>query len=123
MARRTTGFTLYVVILDELAAQGAMPRRRLPVHAEHLGARPNKTLRPAVAVQTPFHQQRLILPGERHSIDASMTGNAADPLFHVDAVIEIDEVRQIVNALPLEGLAGAVALAYRCEHGAADPDL
>ena len=41
----------------------------------------------------------------------------------MDAVVEIDEARQIVDAMPAERLVGSIAFADRFEHGAADPDL
>lgn len=52
-----------------------------------------------------------------------MTGRAADALVHVNAVIEINEVRQIVHSCPLDRLAGAPALANRLEVRAVRPYL
>ena len=45
-----------------------------------------------------------------------MAGVAADALIDVDAVIEIDEVGQLVDPRPLQRLAGAVAVAHRLQH-------
>ena len=52
-----------------------------------------------------------------------MTGLAADSLVDVDAVIEVDEVGKIVDAIPLEGGIVAKTGADRLEHGRLAPDL
>jgi len=64
-----------------------------------------------MTVETPFHLQRLLLPHERHAINLAVAGRAADALVHVNAVVEVDEVRQIVDARPLNRFAAAEALA------------
>ena len=52
-----------------------------------------------------------------------MTGRTADTLFHVNAVIEISEVRQIVYADPLDRLAASETRAHRFEVWTIGPDL
>ena len=52
-----------------------------------------------------------------------MTSRAPDSLIHVNAVIEIDEVRQIVDAGPLDGLTCPPALAYWFKIRAIRPNL
>ena len=52
-----------------------------------------------------------------------MAGLAADPLVDVNAVVEIDEVGEIVDAVPLESGIVAEAGAHRLEHGRLTPDL
>ena len=71
------------------------------VDAEDRRARPDVALRIAVAVEAPFHLQRLLLPHQRHPVDPAVARRAADALVHVDAVVEVDEVGQIVDARPL----------------------
>ena len=56
----------------------------------------------AVAVEAPFHLQRVLLPREVHQVDAPVAGDASDAFVHVDAVVEVDEVRQIVHLDPLD---------------------
>ena len=63
--------------------------------------RPHVLLGCAVAVEAPLHLQRLRLP-ERHLVDAPVAGGAADALVHVDAVVEVDEVGQVVDLDPLD---------------------
>ena len=52
-----------------------------------------------------------------------MAGVAAHTLIHVDAVIEIHEVRHLVDARPLDRLARAVAFTHRLEVRGVRPDL
>jgi hypothetical protein len=59
----------------------------------------------------------------RHLVHAAVAALAADPLGEMDAVVEVDEVRQIVHALPHDRRPRAVALAHRREHAALVPDL
>src|SRR5262249_58211885 len=80
-------------------------------------------LRVAVAVQAPFHVQRGLLPRQRHLVDRPVTGRAADALLDMDAVVEIGELGQVVDAHPGDRLIAAVALADRLGQRAVDPDL
>src|SRR5207245_7518762 len=60
--------------------------------------------------RSPLHLERLRLPHERHAIHGPVARRAADAFVDVNAVIEVDEVRQIVDARPQDRLAGAKAL-------------
>ena len=66
-----------------------------------------------MAVPAPLHQQGVLLPHQGHLVDAAMAGLAADALADVDAVVEIDEVWQVVDTRPLERLVREVTLAHR----------
>src|SRR4051794_32482123 len=108
VARRAAGEDARLadmVVPDELLAEGPLAERLarvvrlvggLPGHVEDLVARPDEVLRPAVAVQAPLHQERVLLEDEVHLVDPPVAGGAADPLGHVDAVVEEDEARQVV---------------------------
>src|SRR5205814_1453025 len=85
--------------------------------------RTDKSLRTAVAVQAPLHVKRRRLPGQRHLIDAAMAGGAADAFLHVNTVIEVDEVRKVVDAVPTQRFARAQAFANRLEHATLHPNL
>ena len=52
-----------------------------------------------------------------------MTSRTADAFVHVDRVIEVSEVGQIVNAHPLERLAGFETGPHRFEIGTVRPNL
>ena len=76
--------------------------RRLPRHIKNFIARTDIFLRLAMAIETPFHVERLRFLCQRHLIDAPVAGRAADAFCDVNTVIEIDVARQIVNAIPFQ---------------------
>src|SRR4029077_606780 len=115
MTCRTARELLYFVLRDQARAERALIRRRLIVDAKHRVTWSHVLLGIAVAVEAPFHLQGLRLPHQRHAIDLSVTRRAAHTLVHVDAVIEIDEVGQIVHARPLYGFPCGEARAHRLE--------
>ena len=94
-----------------------------PFHVVNLFHRPHEPFRRAVTLQTPLHLQRLRLEENRHLVDAPVTRRASDTFFHVNAVIEVSEVRQIVHAYPLDRFAGAETRAHRFEIRTVGPDL
>ncbi len=55
-----------------------------------------------VTLQTFTHEERGRFRGERHGVDFTVTTGAADPVRDVHAVIEIDEIGQVVDSGPLE---------------------
>lgn len=112
-----------VVFLDQPLPERELILGRLILHAVDIFARPDETLRRAVAFKTPVHVQRGHAPGERHLIDAAMAGGATDSLAHVNAVIEINEARQIVDPRPFNRLAGAETFPDRRQRGTLRPDL
>ena len=59
----------------------------------------------------------------RHLVDAPVAGGAPDALVHVDRVVEVREVRKLVDPVPLDGGAGEVAPPDRLELRALVPDL
>ena len=52
-----------------------------------------------------------------------MTRRTADALFHVNAVIEISVIRQVVNPDPLDRLTGSETRAHGFEVWTLGPDL
>jgi hypothetical protein len=66
---------------------------RLPTHVGDLIVRPQILFRVAVAIETPTHGQLFGLKHEWHLIDLPVTRRAANTLVHVNAVIEIYEIR------------------------------
>ena len=100
MTCRTAREALDVILGHEPGAERDLIRWNNVVHVEHGLSRTDESLRMAVTVEAPFHLKRRGLPDERHPIDGPVTRRASDALMNMDAVIEIDEVRQIVNAVP-----------------------
>src|SRR5205085_3922337 len=92
-------------------------------HAGDLLARPQVAFRVAVAVEAPPHRERRPLLHLRHLIDAAVAGDAAHALLHVDGMVEVGEVRELVDLVPDDGAIGEEALPDRRELGALVPDL
>jgi len=76
-----------------------------------------------MALQTPLHLQRLGLINDRHFVDPSMTRGTADALVYVNTVIEISEIRQVVDSDPLDWLAGAKTRPHWFKVWTVRPDL
>ena len=76
-----------------------------------------------MAVETEFHLQRCGLIHQRHLIDRAVAIVAAYSLIDVNAVIEIDKIRKLVHAHPLQRFSAAVALANGLKIGRIGPDL
>ena len=112
-----------LLILSLILSFPVIPDRGRPVHREHFLPRPDELFGIAMTLEAPFHIQRRHLISERHQIDSAVTRRTADALVHVDAVIEIDEIGQIMHARPAYRLAGAPALANGFQVWRIRPDL
>src|SRR5579862_2431050 len=115
MTRRAARELLNLVFRDQAAAELELIGRRRIVDAEDRVTRTDVALGIPMALEAPLHLQRLFLPHERHSIDLPVARRAADALVYVNAVVEVDEVRQIVDPRPLDAAIAAEAGAHRLE--------
>lgn len=82
-----------MILLRYLLSDFGLIGGRLPIHVGDLVVGPQIFLRIAMAIQTPTHGQLFGLKHEGHLIDLPVTGGAANPLIHMNAVIEIYEIR------------------------------
>jgi len=82
-----------MILLRYLLAEFGLIGGRLPIHIGDLIVGPQILLRIAMAIQAPAHCQFLGLKHEGHLIDLPVTRRAANTLIHVNAVIEIYEIR------------------------------
>jgi hypothetical protein len=123
VANRAAREPLGLVLLHKLSPKRDLIRRWLPIHVEDLLPRPNKLFRIAVTLQTPLHVESILAPHERHLIHAAVASGAAHALVNMNAVIEIDEARQVVHPRPLQRLPGPETLAHRLQNRALGPDL
>src|SRR5262245_19914255 len=112
-----------LIVLQEPLALGKLIEGRLPGHVENLLARADIAHGLAVAAEAPLHRHRLGLIDARHLIDPPVAGGASYTLRHMDAVVEVDEVAQIVDAVPLDRHAGGIAVADGRKHRGLSPDL
>ncbi len=76
-----------------------------------------------MTAQTPLHLQCRSLIGNRHLIDLAMTGRTTYAFVHMNAVIEISKVRQVVHSNPLDWFASTKALADWLQVRAVRPNL
>src|SRR5215213_9273697 len=72
MARRTARELLNLVLGDQASAELELIGRRSVVDTEHRFTRPHIAVRIAMAVEAPFHLQRVFLPHQRHAIDLAV---------------------------------------------------
>src|SRR5713226_8276185 len=110
-------------LLMPLLVGTLVPLLRRPVHGEDLALGPDELLRVAMTLEAPFHVERSNLISQRHEVNATVTGRAANTLVHVNAVIEISEVREVVHPGPLDRLTRSPALADRLQVWTIRPDL
>ena len=64
-----------------------------------------------MAIQTPFHIQRLLLSNKDHLVDATVATDAPDPASDVSTVVEVRVVSDLVNAHPRHRFAGGPTVA------------
>ena len=102
---------------------GLIVIRGWPIHLEHFGLWPDEHLGLAMTLDAPLHLKRRRLISQRHQVNSSVTRRTADTLVYVNAVIEIDEVREIVDPRPPDRFSGSPAFAYRFQIGAVRPNL
>src|SRR5690349_1082497 len=106
MARRTAREALHVVLLHEVAPDGELVTRGDVPHLVDRLPRAEELFGRAVAGDAPLHLQGVGLVDAGHLVDPAVAGLAADALLHVDRVVEVDEVGQVVHAVPDQRLAG-----------------
>ena len=89
-----------------LLASGCV-RCSLPFGVVDLVLRPQMRAGIAMTVQAESHGERLGLVAKRHAIHLPVTSRAADALGDVNAVVEIDIIRQVVDPVPDDRLSSA----------------
>src|SRR5437016_11879587 len=139
MARVATGdigHGTHLVFRDQISSQriliaeapaieqnGIVARRLLIPHVEDLLARAKIFLRSAMATQAPLHQQRPVVVHHGHAVDWTMACIAAHALVDVNAVIEINEIGEVVDPRPDQRLVRPAALPHRLQQRSLGPDL
>lgn len=76
-----------------------------------------------MALQAPFHVERIFPPHEWHLFHLAVTGRATDALAHMNAVVEINEPGKIMDPRPFQRLSSAPAISHRLEHRTGGPNL
>ena len=88
---------------------------RFPVQLGDEFFGPQMGIRVAVTFDAPGHRKLFVLVDNFHLVDATVATLATHSRVHVGRVIEVDELRQVVNALPTDALAGLPTLVNRCQ--------
>ena len=76
-----------------------------------------------MAIQTPFHAEGFGFPHQGHPVDPTVTGFAADPLVDMNAVIEINEIRNVVHTDPFDRAILTKARPDGLQRGTISPHL
>ena len=127
MAGRTVRQSLDVVrqhqLFTEFGLRLAVLGLGVEAHRVDVFSRAQVLLRIAVAIDAPAHVERVLFPHQRHLVDAAVAAFAAHALLHVHRVVEVDELRQVMQAHPRNGLVLRVAIADDLQHFGVGPDL
>src|ERR1700687_963265 len=115
--------SLNAISLNQLKPFLLLIRRWSPFHVKNFLFRSHKIFRTPMTLQTPFHLQRRRLRHDRHLIDATMTGRATDAFVHMNRVIKVSEVGQVMDANPFQWLCALDTCAHRFEIRTIRPDL
>ncbi len=94
-----------------------------PVQIKNFVARADEFFRRTMAVEAPFHVKRVRLPGQRHSVELAVARRATDAVADVNAVVEKNKIRRVVDAIPAERFIFREAVADGRKHGSVFPDL
>ena len=99
----------------QFASHFFLRARWLPIHVGNLIERSYVLFGITVAIETEPHGERLGREDLPHLIDASVTRHAAHAFCDVDRMIEEDEIRQSIDALPVNRLSGEITLSQARE--------
>src|SRR6186997_2330584 len=76
-----------------------------------------------VALEAPFHKKCVFPPGHGNLINRAVACRTLNAAMHMNAVIEIDKIRKVVDASPFERPIFTKTGAHRFERRAVRPDL
>lgn len=76
-----------------------------------------------MACETPLHLERVLLEDGGHVVDLTVTRRTTDSLCYVNAVIEVSELRQVMNTFPFDRFVLAETRADRFEIRRVRPKL
>lgn len=113
MTDRTACKSLYSIFLHEPRSEFRLVCGMAVVHPEDISDRTHMLLRVAVTCQTPGHCEGWRLPDQRHLVHSSVAFGAANTLMEMNAVIEVDILRKLINTCPLDRKSRLVTPAHR----------
>lgn len=92
-----------------------MVGRSFPFHVGDLIDRTQIDVRIPVTIQTPTHAERLDQHDLFHLRNIAVTTDTPDSGIDVRRVIEVSEVRQVVDSNPFQRLAGSEAVSHQSQ--------
>ena len=115
MANRTVDLRIDVLFFPRLLGKILLPllALRFPIQLRHKLDRTKMFVGIPVAVDAPCHRKLFMLVDRFHLVDSTMATLAANARIDVSRVIEVNELRQVVNPLPGNAAARIPALMDR----------
>lgn len=114
---------LDIVFPHKLRAYFKLIRRRSPRRVVDLILWPQILRRIAVAIEAPRHKEWLLFGHHRLVGNVAMARRTAHTLRHMDPVVEIDEVGNLINPVPLHRNVVLPAVANWLQAGAVNGNL
>ena len=90
-----------LVLLNQLAAQGRLICG-LPCHVKDFTPRSDSLGGVLMAIETPPHVQRVLLPSQGHLVHLAVASCATNALVHMNAMVKKDEIRQVVDGASVQ---------------------
>jgi len=118
----TTGLAFDVILINERFRCLRIERPTF-LDVEYTLSTRHRQFGVSMTFQAPLHVQGIFSPHQGHLVHLPVTFDAANSFVDVDAVIEINVIRQIVNSGPLKWLIGSHAVPHWGEHGTLSEQL
>ena len=115
-------FGVDVVLPDQFFAKRKLIGCR-PIQIKNFITRPDEFLRLTMAIETPFHIKRVRFPCEWHFVQLPVTRGATDAVIDMNAMVEKNKIRRLIDTVPFQPLAIRQTFAHRREHRRILPDL
>jgi hypothetical protein len=114
---------VHLVLRHKLLSDRLLISRRAILHVKNLVPRPDLLFGMPVAFDAPLHPQAVLLPNQRHLVDAAVARAAANPFLHVNAVVKENEIRSVMHAIPTKRFPSHPTFANRTQNFRISPDL
>ena len=112
-----------MIFFKQFFSENPLAFAGLPSHIGSFVQRSQVLFGGPVTREAPPHSQGLVLADNFHLVNSTMTGDTPDSPIHMGAVVEVNEVGKIMDANPIDGEPGLIALTDRFEFGAIHLDF
>ena len=110
------------VVRRQLPSEFQLVCRLHVIHSENVFTLADVLCRIPMTIETPFHIERGMLRHQGHAIHLPVAGLTAHTLSDMNAVIEINEIRKVVDSSPGDRLACPETGPYRLQRRTLVPD-